>query len=166
MFILPSAVERSKILHDGWVDEWASQDPEPAQIIWPTYPLCFMLGGFSMQTANLIFKSVSWLFLGISMGWNSVCFGPFVVGLRTTWGSAEWVRTLLLCRLNHVQTSQKWWKSRSFKNIRNKNKWTETNIHLLFTPPGNVYVWSKRGASSRHQVNASFPACYKVTVGH
>lgn len=121
-----------------------------------------MLGGLSMQTTSLIFKSVSWLFLGITMWWSWACFGPFVVGLRTTWGSAEWVRTLPLCRLNRVQTSQKRLK---MNNIRNKNTLTETNIHLLFTPSENVYVLvGERGASSRHQVNTSSPACYKVTV--
>lgn len=51
-----------------------------------THPLCFMLGGLSMRTASLIFSSVSWLFLGTTMRWNSACFGPFVVGFRTTWG--------------------------------------------------------------------------------
>lgn len=50
-------------------------------------------------------------------------------------------------------------------NIRNKNTFTETNIHLLFTPSENVYVLvGERGASSRHQVNTSSPACYKITV--
>lgn len=51
-----------------------------------THPLCFMLGGLSMRTASLIFSSMSWLFLGTTMRWNSACFGPFVVGFRTTWG--------------------------------------------------------------------------------
>lgn len=54
-----------------------------------THPLCFMLGGLSMRTASLIFSSVSWLFLGTTMRWNSACFGPFVVGFRTTWGGGE-----------------------------------------------------------------------------
>lgn len=53
-------------------------------------------------------------------------------------------------------------------NIRNKNTLPETNIHItniLFTPSENVYVLAgERGASSRHQVNTSSPACYKVTV--
>lgn len=44
-----------------------------------------MLGGLSMRTASLIFRSVSWLFLGTTIRCSSTCFGPLVVGLRTTW---------------------------------------------------------------------------------
>ena len=49
-----------------------------------THPLCFTLGGLSMRTASLIFRSVSWLFLGTAIRWSSACFGLPVVGLRST----------------------------------------------------------------------------------
>lgn len=54
-----------------------------------THPLCFMLGGLSMRTASLIFRSTSWLFLGITIRWNSACLGPFAVGFRTTWSRGQ-----------------------------------------------------------------------------
>lgn len=54
-----------------------------------THPLCFMLAGLSMRTASLIFRSVSWLLLGMTILWNSACFGPLVLGLRTTCSRAQ-----------------------------------------------------------------------------
>lgn len=52
-----------------------------------THPLCFICGGLSIRTANLIFRSESWLFFGtiiwcisadlelLEVGYNITCKG-------------------------------------------------------------------------------------------
>lgn len=42
-----------------------------------------------MRTASRILSSVSGLFLGTAIRWSWACFGPLLVGLRTTWGDSS-----------------------------------------------------------------------------
>lgn len=50
----------------------------------PTHPLCFICGGLSIRTANLIFKSESWLFFGTIIRCNSADLELLEVGYNIT----------------------------------------------------------------------------------
>lgn len=49
-----------------------------------THPLCFMCGGLSIRTANLIFKSESWLFFGTIIRCSSADLELLEVGYNIT----------------------------------------------------------------------------------
>lgn len=50
-----------------------------------THPLCFICGGLSIRTANLIFKSESWLFFGTTIRCNSADLELLEVGYNITY---------------------------------------------------------------------------------
>lgn len=65
-----------------WYTESKSNDLQVEHL--NTHPLCFMCGGLSMRTANLIFKSESWLFLGTIIRCNSADLELLEVGYSIT----------------------------------------------------------------------------------
>lgn len=65
-----------------WYNESKSNDSQAEHS--NTHPLCFMCGGLSMRTANLIFKSESWLFLGTIIRCSSAALELLEVGYSIT----------------------------------------------------------------------------------
>lgn len=67
-----------------WYPDVESNHPAEKHLRAHTHPLCFMWGGLSIRTANLIFKSESWLFFGTTIRWNSADLELFEVGYSIT----------------------------------------------------------------------------------
>lgn len=98
-----------------------------------------MLGGLSIRTASLILSSVSWLFFGTTILWKSACFGPLVVGFRTTWGdiSRRSVSVSFCLAQNRVNDET--------------STFNATPVVKLFTQPsGRKAVWAWTHTTSLH----------------
>ena len=65
-------------------NEMKPNNSEEKHLQGPTHPLCFICGGLSIRTANLIFKSESWLFFGTIIRCNSADLELLEVGYNIT----------------------------------------------------------------------------------